>query len=539
MVWHLRIVLCVGLNICLATFGWAQVDRYVVFFDHKDNTPYSVDAPEAFLGQKSIQRRQDQAIAITAQDLPVDPAYVENVNMVGVDVLHTSRWFNASIIAAEPSLIPDIEALPFVTQVQRIAAGDKPVLNSRKAKIRNSRRMQEAVNRTQLIQTGLNNLHDAGYTGTGMTVAFFDSGYEGVNTTEAFRDIIDNNRLIYTYNLPEDNTNVFVGDDHGTETFSIVGGFLENEFTGTAYNADFALFITEDISSEYPIEEYNWLIAAEKADSLGVDIINSSLGYNTFDAPFDSYVYADMDGNTTVVSRAADLAAAKGMLVVTSAGNEGNNSWGFILAPADADSVISVGSVGFGGQISAFSSFGPSSDGRTKPEVVALGQGTFRINRNGTITQSPSGTSVSSPIIAGFATCLWQAHRAFTNMQLRDTILSIGDRAASPDNRFGYGIPQYGVIITSLEEDLSEASPLVHPNPHRGNSFRITNIIPTTVKEVNIYDVTGSDMGNYQWNVVGQGDTEIEVVTEFIPPGGYIVQLKSATDSWQFKILKY
>ncbi|TRX51391.1 S8 family serine peptidase [Fulvivirga sp. M361] len=525
------------LLISFSTF--CQVDRYVVYLTDKNNTPYSLESPEDFLSQKSVQRRLDQGIEMVVQDLPVDPAYIEEVSTTGAEVFLSSKWLNALIVASEPSIVSSIEALPFVEKVQKIALGDKPVFNSRKASSYTTGRTQSVINEAQILHLGLNNLHNEGYTGTGIIIAFFDSGYRGVNTIEAFQHVINNNRLIHAENIPECNTDVYVGDDHGTEVFSVVGGFSDDSFTGTAYSADFALFITEDLGSEYPIEEYNWLIAAEKADSLGVDIINSSLGYNTFDLPFDSYEYADMDGNTTVVSRAADIASSKGMLVVTSAGNDGNREWRFIVSPADADSVISVGSVGFGGVISAFSAFGPSADGQIKPEVVALGQGTYRINNSGAIVQAPSGTSLSVPMITGLAACIWQSRPEFTNMQLRDTILSIGDRSESPDNRYGYGLPRYGDITTSLASETLKGSCKVYLNPHRGNSFRITGVSIDQVTEVNIFDLTGAQQDNYQWRKIGTRQGEIELVTQSMPAGTYIVQLKSTIYSKQIKILKY
>lgn len=516
----------------------AQTNRYVVFLSDKTNTPYSLDMPNAFLSERAIQRRINQGIELTVSDLPVDPGYVDGVTSIGADVLFASKWFNALLIQSSAGLVPAIEGLDYVTGVELIAPGEKPSSGSRKSKRGAGQRTLADANERQFNQLGLNNLHGEGYRGDGVRMAFFDSGFRGVDSTDPFAHIFEDNRMIYTYNIVEGHREVYILDDHGTEAFSTVSAF-DPGYTGAAYEAEFMLFLTEDVGSEYRVEEYNWLVAAEMADSAGTDIISTSLGYNTFDDASMDYQLDEMDGNTAVVTRAADLASEKGILVVTSAGNEGNDpDWGIIIAPADADSVVSVGMVDGNGNLGSSSSRGPSADGRIKPEVVALGVRASVIGDIGS-PETPTGTSFSAPLVAGFAACLWQSRPSFTNMQLRDTILNLGNRSDSPDNQFGYGIPQYGNIITSIE-DLGGAEGIrLYPNPIQGDMLIITSD-QQDLSEVNIHliDTKGVNVKQWRYDYVRSGN-QVEVDTRHLGQGVYLLELEFDSFSSHFKIIKY
>ncbi|MEM7107091.1 MAG: S8 family peptidase [Bacteroidota bacterium] len=454
---------------------YAQVNRYAVFFSDKDGTPYSIDEPETFLSSRSVERRLRQGIAIQENDLPVNPEYVAGLTTAGVDVFYTSKWFNLAIIQSQNETTTTLLDLPYVSEIRLIATDERLVASGRKKSSWLSRSKSKTTD-SQLNQLGVNNLHNEGFFGAGILVAIFDSGFNGVNTASPFSAIIDQERLQDSFNFVLNTADVFDLDDHGTEVLSVIGAEVEEDFTGAAPKSSFALYLTEDESSEFPIEEFNWLLAAERADSTGVDIINSSLGYNTFHSPFDDYSIEDMDGNTTVVSRAADLAASKGILVVTSAGNEGNdNDWGIVTAPADADSVLSVGSVNALGVISFSSSNGPTADGQIKPEVMARGVNTSVINALGNLNTA-SGTSFSAPLIAGMAACIWEARPDLTAQQLRDTIISISDNFDTPNNQYGYGIPRYGdILITSVEGAL-RSKIKVFPNPATSNAITVSGI---------------------------------------------------------------
>ena len=533
-----RVFILVFIALWVSFNSLAQVNRYVVFLSDKTNTPYSLDMPNAFLSERAVQRRTNQGIELTESDLPVDPAYVSGVTGTGADVLFASKWLNALIIQSSAGLVPTIEGLAYVTGVELIAPGEKPASGSRKSRRAAGQRSLASVNIQQFNQLGLNNLHGEGYRGNGVRMAFFDSGFRGVDTTDPFAHIFDDNRLVYTYNIVEGHREVYISDDHGTEAFSTVSAF-DPGYTGAAYEAEFMLFLTEHVGSEYRIEEYNWLVAAEMADSAGTDIISASLGYNTFDDTSMNYQLDEMDGNTAVVTRAADLAAEKGILVVTSAGNEANDpNWGTIIAPADADSVVSVGMVDSNGNLGSSSSRGPSADGRIKPEVVALGVRTSVIRDNGTPGTS-TGTSFSAPLVAGFAACLWQLRPSFTNMQLRDTILSLGNRSDSPDNQFGYGIPQYGTIITSIE-DLDGAEGIkLYPNPLQGDILIITSDEQDLARvNIHLMDTKGGEVKEWRYDYLRSGN-RVEVDTCHMRQGVYLLELEFDSFSSHFKIIKY
>jgi len=237
---------------------------------------------------------------------------------------------------------------------------------------------------------------------------------------------------------------------HGMSCLSTIAANLPGLFVGTAPKSSFYLYRTEDISGEYPIEEQNWVAAAEKADSLGVDVFSVSLGYTTFDNSSFNHDYTDMNGNTTIISKGCDLAAKKGILVVVAAGNEGNGAWKYITAPADADSVLAVGAVNTARQVAGFSSYGPSSDGQIKPDVAAVGQGAVIANQNTGGPVFNNGTSYACPIMAGIVSCLWQAFPEVNNMTIIDEVRKSSDRANMPDDRTGYGVPNAKKAFVSL-----------------------------------------------------------------------------------------
>ncbi len=524
-------------SLVLLLLSWAyvvnaQVNRYAVFFTDKDGTPYSLDTPGAFLSSRAIERRTNQGIPYIENDLPVNPSYLTGLAEEGAEVFFASKWLNAALVQVDDGLVASIEALDYVNEIRLIGLGERLSSGSRK-RTHTSNRIMSGTTFAQLNQIGITNLHAEGFRGEGLLMAIFDSGFIGVETTSPFNHIFSENALVDSYNFVLNNDNPYELDDHGTEVLSVIGAVIEDQFLGAAPDADFVLYITEDDATEYPIEEFNWLVAAERADSVGVDIINSSLGYNTFDASFDDYQFEDLDGNTTIISRAADLAASKGILVVTSAGNEGNSNP--ITAPADADSVISVGYVSSSGTIVLQSSSGPSADGQIKPEVVARGVSVSVINEFGNIDTS-SGTSFSAPLVAGLAACIWQSKPGFTNMQLRDTILAISDRVDNPDNLYGYGLPQYGDIqITSLVP-RTETDVVVYPNPVQDNSFSIKGLtIPPELIEINLINLHGI---RFNLPIKIESNNELTVEIRDLKSGIYFLEIKTGDKIDRIKILK-
>ncbi|WP_176133106.1 S8 family serine peptidase [Hymenobacter sp. CRA2] len=426
----------------------AQVRRHLVYFRDKTGTPYSVAQPQAFLSARAVQRRQRQGIAVLPRDLPVTPTYATQVrNTSGVRLLYTSRWFNAAVVECDSAALGRLQALPFVQAATTLNRGvnTRPRnLNKTWAQLPNvaarTTPYGEAFKQADLI--GAVAMHNAGYRGEGLQVAVFDAGFPGVDQMQAFESLRQEGRLLSTFDFVDKDRTVFEKDSHGTLTLSTLAANQAGFFIGTAPKASYHLCITEDVRSEHPIEEANWLMAAEYADSVGVDVISSSLGYTTFDQPSAGHTYAELNGRTAIASRAATMAARVGILVVNSSGNDGANGWRYIGAPADADSIMTVGAVDSLRNLGFFSSVGPTADGRIKPNLAAMGvQAAGLTPGNGVIRGN--GTSYACPILAGMATGFWQANPTLTAQQVLQVLQRSGTQAANPDNLLGYGVPNF------------------------------------------------------------------------------------------------
>lgn len=457
----------------------AQTQRkHFVYFKDKANSPYSLSNPKAYLSQAALQRRENQGINLTTRDLPVNPAYIMQLKNTGVQVLYKSKWFNGAVVFCDSAKLAQINTLPFVknsttlnrtkpTNQSPAKFPEKPSSNLRVA----ADRSQYGIAFRQAEMVGATRLHDQGFHGEGKTIAVFDAGFPGVNTAKPFKHLYDNGQIKGTFNYLEKITDVYKESSHGTQTLSCIGAYQPGLFIGTSYKSNFFLFITEDdrFRDEQRIEEFNWAIAAEYSDSAGVDVISSSLGYTEFDFPSASYTYADMDGNTTIITRAADMAAATGILVVNSAGNDGNNGWHYLSAPSDGDSVLAVGAVDSTGFKAGFSSFGPASDGRIKPNVSAQGILAAVVLPNGQVGRA-NGTSFSCPIMAGMATAFWQAYPFLTNMEVIKYLQQSATQAKNPDNNLGYGIPNYSQAKALVDAQFGITNNIgVTPNPLLAN----------------------------------------------------------------------
>ena len=485
------------------------VRRHLIYFRDKAGTPFSVAQPQTFLSARAIARRSRQGIAVLPRDLPVTPGYVTQVRAVAGSprVVYTSRWFNAAVVACDSATLARITALGPVRSAVTLNRSQKlappvvavpatPVVAQRTS----ATRAQYGKAYRQNLQIGALAMHDAGYRGEGMQIAIFDAGFPGVNTIGALQPLFTEQRVAGTRNFVDGGTSVFQRDSHGTNCLSTMAANQSGLFIGTAPKATYHLCITEDIYSEHPIEEANWLAAAEYADSSGVDVISSSLGYTDFDAPSRSYTYADMDGRTAISSRAATIAARVGMVVVNAAGNEGLSSWHYISAPADADSIMSVGAVDSLGGHAAFSSYGPSADGRIKPTLSAMGQATAVISPSGNVFRG-NGTSFACPTLAGMVAGFWQANPTLTAQQVIAALRGTASQATSPDNILGYGIPNFVRAYNSLHPNnplaatvaASEEPMGVYPNPGAGV---LTLVLPADLRgrplSVRVLDVRGA-----------------------------------------------
>ncbi|ASZ14565.1 S8 family serine peptidase [Chitinophaga pendula] len=455
-----RIILLILLLFPLALC--AQVKRYVVTFRDKKGSPYTLSDPQRYLSAKALMRRQHQQIAVDSSDLPVSPAYVDSLRKAGeVQVLYTLRWFNQAIIATEDAAaIQRISQFPFVSGA---TAESRQASEQRETPRVGRNERQAGANAGEygggFMQLHLNEgvfLHEKGWKGEGMVIAVLDAGFPGVDKNRAFTYLNGRRNILATRNFSDGSGEVYGYGSHGAHVLSILAAYLPGEMIGSAPDASYVLLRTEETATESPIEEYNWVAAAELSDSIGVDVLSSSVGYTEFDDSVFNHTYSQLDGRSTTIARGAAWAARKGILVVNCAGNEGFSSWKYLLSPADVDSVLAVAAVNESGQVAAFSSYGPTADGRIKPDVAALGVNTQYVNPEGRLL-SGDGTSYACPVIAGLAACLWQAFPKRSNREIMDVIKRSSSHYTHPDNRTGYGVPNFRIAYDLLlQQELSD-----------------------------------------------------------------------------------
>ncbi len=457
-------------------FSFAQEDAWVYFKD-KPNAKYYLDNPLEMLSQRALDRRKNQNIALNENDTPVHQPYIDQITAAtGITVKAKSKWLNCLHIRGNTN---DIKALINLTFVKNIVFASKNIselISNKPTSIQNKNNLKTKTNfnygnsLNQIKMLNGNILHQQNYTGTGKIIAILDDGFTGVNTVTPFKRLIDNNQILGGYNFVDKNTNIYTNGSHGTDVLSTIGGYIDNQLVGTAPEAQFYLYITEVGPTENPVEESNWVEAAEMADSVGADIINSSLGYFGYDNPNYSHVYADMTGDKNFASRGANIAFSKGIVVLASAGNSGNSKEPHVGVPAEAMNVLAVGSVAFDRIRTSFSSIGPSYDGRVKPDIMAQGESSVVSDVTGNITTA-SGTSFSCPIVAGMVACIWQAVPNVTNVQIVDYIKKASDNYTTPNANYGYGIPDFVKAINLAKPDLNLEIPkenktfLLYPNP--------------------------------------------------------------------------
>ncbi len=513
----------------------AQSNRYIVYLKDKSATPFSITNPTQFLSQRSIQRRTNQKIAFTEEDLPVSPTYITQLKATGANVFFSSKWLNCILLETTPAILAIVQTQSYVIRTELVAPGKKLTSGRIRKFNRTKSTSFSPATDTQLNMIGIDSMHRGGYKGEGISLAVFDSGFDGVNTALPFKHIFQEGRLNYSFDFIANTKNVFQYDSHGTEVFSVIAADSPGSFTGGAYKATFSLFVTEDVGSEYRIEEYNWLFAAEKADSAGVDVINSSLGYNEFDDTSMNYKASDLNGNTAIVSIAAKKSIQKGMMVVCSAGNEGANAWKFVTPPADVDGVLAIGSVTSTKTRSSFSSIGPTSDGRIKPDVMAFGSGVSVINPNGSLGTA-SGTSLSSPLVASLVVGIWQRYPNLKSTELYQAIINSADQFTKPDNLKGYGIPNYLAIKGLLDPVKTTAKNdpasinldehlVIYPNPtHDKINFSLTLPEEQSV-DVIIYDLQGKPLIQKILLLQGSNNSQAVDLTSLLA-GLYIVKAK-------------
>lgn len=430
----------------LATGASAQQDtlKYRISLKDKAATEYSLKKPEKYLSAKAIERRRKQNLPIDSTDLPVCRKYIDEIRKQGVKIVVTGKWDNfVTVSCNDTTLIDRIAALPFVLSTEKVwispGAGKPSMATERDSVLNQPTIHSDSIYGRAITQIQMSNgdkLHEAGFKGQGMTIAVIDAGFHNVDKITAMQNI----RILGTKDFVNQQADIFAESSHGMSVLSCIGMNRPDIMTGTAPEASFWLLRSEDEYSEHLVEQDYWSAAVEFADSVGVDVINTSLGYYSFDDKSKNYKYRDLDGRHALMSRQASHIADKGMILVCSAGNSGAGSWKKITPPGDADNVLTVGAIDKRAVLATFSSVGNTADHRVKPDVVAVGVGSDVIRTDGNQGRA-SGTSFSSPIMCGMVTCLWQACPTLTAKEVIELVRRSGDRAGFPDNIYGYGVP--------------------------------------------------------------------------------------------------
>lgn len=553
-----KIYLLSLLALCFITETFAQ-NKYWVQFTDKNGTPYSLANPSAYLSPRALARRTTQSIAIDSTDLPVNPAYIAGVAATGATVHSHSKWFNGVVVFTNNSaVISQIQALPYVASVSGVGqrhAGpghDKfdeetftPVAqNTQRTGGVYSSALNYGASYNQINMLGGVCLHNAGFRGQGMQIAIIDAGFYHADQLPVFDTLFMNNRILGTWDFVMDEPSVYEDNTHGSMVLSCMGGNLPGELVGTAPDASYWLLRSEEAATEYLVEEYYWASAAEFADSVGADVINSSLGYTEFDDPSENHVYADMDGVTTPCAKAANFAARKGIAVIVSAGNSGQSSWFYIGTPADADSALAIAATDASGVVAGFSSRGFAPDGGIKPNLAAQGQNSVVCDPFGTGTQTGSGTSFASPILCGLVACLLQAHPTMPNMQLYQVMEMSASQYAAPDSLLGYGIPDFcaaNLYLSGNPMQLGGSDVLfgVSPNPFSEQlQFTFYSVTDQNLV-VSLYDARGRKL--MEETVFATHDSENHyTLSELtaVSEGVYFLEVQGAEGRYISRVVK-
>lgn len=522
---------------------------YWVQFTDKADSPYSIDMPEAYLSQRALDRRARLGIAIDEYDLPVNPQYLEAVADCGAQLLNPSKWLNGTTIhATNAAVIEAVNALPFVQTVR--ACPNDPKAQERKRRWMEDEMKAVEVTRethdyygggsTQVHQLNVQVLHDNGYQGEGMVIAVLDGGFIGTDIHPCFDNMREEGRLLGTRDFVYGSTSVYTQSTHGTSCLSTIAAYVPNTFVGTAPKASFYLLHTEDGDSESIAEEYNWVSGAEYADSLGVDVCSTSLGYIDFDMSQWDHPFEHYDGHTAPMTIGAEVAASRGMVCLNSAGNEGDGVCTLGI-PGDAEHILTIGAVDGNGQRAYFSSVGPTYDGRIKPDVMAMGEDTYVASGNPGgwygYYYHGSGTSFSNPVMAGAVTCLWQAYPNLSVQEVCDAVRAAGDRADHPDNRYGYGIPDLASAFDMLHVDdtFIQKNEIIdiYPNPANGNvQFKMKEGYQA---EITIFDAMGRQLKSYHFN--GLNHHTLESFLNQLSNGIYLVKATSELGTQTLKLV--
>jgi serine protease AprX len=528
----------INLAVILASIplnGQIAPDTYWVQFTDKAGTPYVLNSPEMFLSKRAIERREHQDISIDTSDLPVSPVYVDSMRNLGLEVRNVSKWLNGIIVrSTDNQLLDTLHHISFIAKpVKKTTVEEATLVEINKFPLPLKSTIDYGYSKKQINMLHGESLHENGYNGEGILIGILDAGFTSTDKVESLQHLWQDNKIVTWRDFVNDGKGFFQSHSHGTTVLSILAGVIPGVMYGAAPNADYALIRTENGDSEYLVEEYNWVCGAEYADSIGVDVINSSLGYSLFNDPSQNHSYKDLDGRTTPASRGALMAARKGILVSCSAGNSGNDAnWGHITAPSDADSILTVGAVDSLRVIAYFSGRGPTFDNRTKPDVCAMGVNTIS-QSTFTMINGCNGTSCSSPIIAGMSACLWQANPTATAQQIRNAIQVSSSIYHKPDTIYGFGIPDFHLANLILHQQILSPDDLTNicivPNPSYENSYIIVDLPWLNKKKegtISILDLNGRIIFQYEQNFNPGNNINTLLLPENIEKGHYFAKIE-------------
>lgn len=530
---------------------------WIYFTDKGDNLERYFTNPSEVVSEKSLARRSKQLgkkSSLDFTDLPVNTNYIDELQRLGFELKQKSKWLNAVSGFASKSEINQISASAFVSKIDAVKkfnrVQDDLQFEQESKEINKINLQPEGIHTlnygqsfTQLNVSNVPAVHDLGYNGDGIYICVMDAGFHNL-THEVFQSI----NIVAAWDFVNNDPNVGNQADsgsgtHGTSVLSILGGFKEGQLIGPAYAAEFLLAKTENTDSETPIEEDNWVAAVEWADSIGVDITSTSLGYLDYDPPYPSYTWQNMDGNTAIITIAGDIAASKGILIVTSAGNNGfdptRNTLG---APADGDSILAIGSVRSNGEKSSFSSVGPTADGRIKPDFMAQGSTVYNAG-SGNLYSSGGGTSFSCPIASGISALLLQADPTLEPMEVREIFRNTSSRSLNPDREFGWGIIDalgaLNSIITPVDDDnIPESFDILtsYPNPFNPSTKIRFSVSEKSKVQLTLHDILGNEIATIFNNVVAPGIQEISFDGSNLASGIYLVRMITPSNLKTIKI---
>ena len=533
----------------------AQYSKIVVQLKDKANNPNSIGSPSAYLSKRAIERRSRYKILIDSTDLPVNTQYLDSILSAGnVKIISTSKWLNQVLIqTTDGAAIAKINAFPFVQSSSSVAPRQtgpsqskkfieeiNTLLNARPSKVEgNSYDYGNNFNQVHIHEGEY--LHNKNLKGENIQIAVLDAGFSQYKTVTAFDSIRQRGQVLGERDFVDFDNSVNEDDSHGMYCLSTMSANWPGKMVGTAPNAKYWLIRTENATSEYPVEEFNWVVGAEFADSTGSDMISSSLGYYDFDDPSFNHTYNDIYNMSTTVTKGAAIAARKGMIVMNSAGNAGGSWWRYIGFPADADSVCSVGATNVLGQIAGFSSIG--YPGKIKPNIVSVGAATVIATTNN-VPGTGNGTSFSNPNVAGLIACLWQAFPQFNNMKILDAVYRSADKYANPDSAYGFGIPNFRIAYELLQKDAIGVSftnewMIPVPNPFKNNLAIYIQAPETGKVQLRLVDAAGKLVEVIYYDaVIGQPRKLEFTKTKSLPVGVYAIQYISSTVKRVKKVVK-